>query len=332
MRAVVFHKYGPPEVLAVEEVAKPTPKADEILIRVHASTVSAEDPKMRSFNHPPMLWIPIAVLFGYPRPRTQVLGMELSGTVEAVGRAVTRFQVGDAVFGYTGVGLRAHAEYRCLPENSVLTRKPDSVSFTDAAAVPNSALTALVYLRNMGKLVRGERVLIYGASGAVGSAAVQIAKSLGADVTGVCSTRNVQLVRSLGADHVVDYTCERFTDGGRVYDVVFDTIGKTSFGDVRSVLDDEGRYLVTVFGVLDLLRMLWTRLRGGPRVLGGASNLYWKRDDLELLVDLMAEGSFRAVVDRCYPMTAAIEAHRYVETGRKRGNVVLQIRPEDAGG
>ena len=206
MRAVVFRRYGPPGVLAVEEVADPVPKDDEILVRVHASTVSAEDPKMRRFDHPWILRVPIALLFGYPRPRTRVLGMELSGEVEAVGSKVTRFDVGDAVFAYTGIRLGAHAEYRCLPEGGVIARKPDTVTFEDAAAVPNSMLTALVYLRTMGALARGERVLVYGASGAVGTAAVQLAKYFGAEVTGVCSTRNLSLVRALGADHVVDYT------------------------------------------------------------------------------------------------------------------------------
>lgn len=325
MKAVVFYEYGPPEVLAIAELAQPDPKDYEVLVRVHAATVSAEDPKLRSFDHRPMLKWPIGLMFGYPRPRTHVLGMELSGEVAAVGGQVTRFRVGDAVFGYTGVGLGAHAEYRCLPERAILVHKPREVTFEQAAAIPNSALTALVYLRNMAKLSAGERVLIYGASGAVGSAAVQLAKHFGAEVSGVCSTRNLELVRELGADHVIDYTRERFTEHVSAYDVVFDTVGVTSFAEARPTLRKRGRYLVTDFGVRELCQMAWTRLGSGPRVIGGASNFHWKVDDLAWIAGLLAAGQLRAVVDRCYDMSEVVEAHRYVETRRKRGNVILRV-------
>jgi NADPH:quinone reductase-like Zn-dependent oxidoreductase len=325
MKAAVFREYGPPEVLAIEEIATPVPKDDELLVRIRAATVSAEDPKMRRFDHPPLFWIPIALLFGYPRPRTRVLGMELSGEVAAVGATVTRFAVGDAIFGYTGIGLGAHAEYRCLSERGVVARKPSGATFEEAAAIPNGALTALVYLRNMARLAPGERVLVYGASGAVGTAAVQLAKHLGAGVTGVCSTRNLDLVRSLGADRVIDYTQESFATERRTYDIVFDTVGQTTFSEVRPVLSHRGRYLVTDFGVRELLQMMWSRLGRGPRVLGGASNFHWNAGDVELLAELMATGRLRAVVDRVYPLSEVVAAHRYVETRRKRGNVVLRM-------
>jgi NADPH:quinone reductase-like Zn-dependent oxidoreductase len=325
MKAVVFRKYGPPEQLAIEELATPTPKPDQVLVRVHAATVSAEDPKLRGFQHPALLRLPIALLMGYPRPRVRVLGMELSGVVAAVGAKVERFRVGDAVFGYTGIGLGAHAEYCCLSDRAVIAHKPSELSFEDAAALPNSALTALIYLRNMATLASGERVLVYGASGAVGSAAVQLAKYFSAEVTGVCSTRNVELVRSLGADRVIDYTKQHFTDEEQIYDVVFDTVGKTHFSNVRQVLSSNGRYLITEFGMRELLQMLSTRLGAGPRVLGGASNFHWTAADLELIAEMSIAGQFRAVIDRCYPMSEVAQAHRYVETKRKRGNVVLRM-------
>ena len=329
MKAVVFDRYGPPERLRLEEVDRPTPKASEVLIRVHAATVSAEDPKMRSFDHPPMFWLPIALLFGFPRPRVRILGMELSGEIEAVGSAVTRFDVGDQVFGYTGIGLGAHAEYKCISERGILARKPKSSTFEEAAAAPNGALTALVYLRNMGKLAAGEQLLVYGASGAVGTAAVQIAKRLGAHVTAVCSTRNLELTLALGADRVVDYTKENFASSGSRYDVVFDTVGKTTFSQARACLNPKGRYLVTVFGLLDLFRMAWSWLGGDVRMVGGASNFHWRTGDLERLASWMEAGEFRSVIDRCYPLSEAADAHHYVQRGHKRGNVVLKMPADD---
>lgn len=323
MKAVVFTEYGPPEVLRLEDVDRPVPDDDDVLIRVHASTVSAEDPKLRSFAHPPLLWLPMGLLLGFRRPRRPILGMDLAGEVERVGSKVTRFKKGDRVFGYTGVRLGAHAEYKCIPESGILARMPRNMTYEEAAAAPNGALTALVYLRNWAKVEPGERVLVYGASGAVGTAAVQLAKHFGAEVTGVCSTRNVELVRSLGADKVIDYTKENISEAGEVYDVFFDTVGKTSLAQIEGSLGRNGRYLVTVFGARALLQMLWTSLAGGRRVMGGASNFKWTGADLELLRELIEAGRLRSVVDRCYPLAEASAAHRYVEEGRKRGNVVL---------
>ncbi len=325
MKAVVFTAYGPPDVLQLAEVDKPAPGNRDVLVRIHATTVSAEDPKMRGFKHPPLLWLPIGLLFGFRRPRKTILGMEFAGEVEAVGKDVTRYRKGDPVFGYTGTSLGAHAEYKCVPEHAVMAAKPRNMSHEQAASIPNGALTALVYLRNMAKLQPRESVLIYGASGAVGTAAVQLAKALGARVTGVCSGRNLALVASLGADEVIDYTKQDFTGSGQAYDIIFDTIGKTSMAQVEGSLRPKGRYLVTVFSVRELLQMLWTSLVGGKRIIGGASNFHWTPDDLVYLRELIEAGKLTAVIDRSYPLADAAEAHRYVESGRKRGSVVLTV-------
>jgi NADPH:quinone reductase-like Zn-dependent oxidoreductase len=329
MKAVVFDSYGPADVLSIADVPTPSPKPNEVRILVHAASVSAEDPKMRAFDHPPLLWLPVGVLFGFTRPRFRILGMELAGEIDAVGRDVERFRVGDHVFGYTGVRLGAHAEYRCLPESGVLAKKPENVSFAEAAAIPNGALTALVFLRNMAKLEPGERILIHGASGAVGTAAVQLAKHFGAHTTGVCSTRNVDLIGSLGADEVIDYTREDFTRRTGAYDVVFDTVAKTSFARVKPSLTPRGRYLVTQFGARELWQMAWTAMVRGQRIIGGASNFYWTAKDLEELSGLIQAGRLRAVIDRRFSLEEAVLAHRYVEQGHKRGNVVLTLVTED---
>lgn len=250
--------------------------------------------------------------------------------IEAVGADATRFTVGDRVFGYTGIGLGAHAEYRCLPETGVLAVMPESMTYCEAAAVPNGALTALTYLRNMADLRPGESVLVYGASGAVGTAAVQLAKAFGANVTGVCSTRNVPLVKSLGADEVVDYTRQDFRKSATRYDIIFDTVGRTSMRDASTLLTRRGRYLVTVFGFRDWLRMFWTSLWNGQRMIGGASNFYWMSEDLELLCSLIADGRWQSVIDRIYPWRDVARAHRYVEQGHKRGNVVLIVEQTGA--
>jgi NADPH:quinone reductase-like Zn-dependent oxidoreductase len=327
MKAIVCFEYGSVDVLKFVEVETPVPRRREVLVRIHATTVSAEDPKMRAFKHPPSHRLPVALLFGYPRPRRGIWGMEFAGAVAAVGAEVTRFSVGDRVFGYTGIGLGAHAEYRCLPETGVLGVIPPGLTYSEAAAVPNGALTALAYLRRMAELRSGESVLVYGASGAVGTAAVQLAKAFGAHVTGVCSTRNVSLVESLGADEVIDYTQRDFRQGGARYDIIFDTVGHTCLRDVRASLAPRGRYLVTVFSFVDCLRMLWMSPWRGQRMIGGASNFYWKPEDLALLCTLIAQGRWTSVIDRTYSWLEVAQAHRYVEQGHKRGNVVLLVGP-----
>lgn len=325
MKAIVGSEYGSAEVLKFVELETPLPKRDEVRVRIHATTVSAEDPKMRAFKHPPFHRWAVALLYGYPRPRRGIWGMEFAGVIDAVGAGVTRFAVGERVFGYTGIGLGAHAEYRCLSERAILCKIPANVSYAEAAAVPNGALTALAYLRNMAKLRSGERVLVYGASGAVGTAAIQLAKWFGAHVTGVCSTRNVSLVASLGADQVIDYTRQDCRLDAARYDVIFDTIGCTTMADVKASLTPRGRYLVTVFGFRDWLRIVLSSRKGGQRMIGGAANFHWKPADLELFRRLLTEARWTSVIDRTYPWLEVQQAHRYVEQGHKRGNVVLLV-------
>ena len=328
MRALVFTRYGSPDVLRLETVPTPEPRPHEVRVAIRAATVSAEDPKLRAFDHAPLLRLPIALLYGYPRPRCRILGMEFAGVVDAVGRDVRRFRPGDRVFGYTGTRLGAHAQYQCVPERGVLAKTPDAMRDLEAAALPNGALTALTYLR-WADVRPGERVLVLGASGAVGTAAVQLAKIFGADVTGVCSPRNLEFVRGLGADAVLDYTREDAMATRDRYDVVFDTVGRYPWPIARRWLAPRGRLLLTVFGVRDLLRIAWSRWGRGPRVLGGASNFAWTAEDLAWLAERVSAGAFVPVVDRVYPWTEAAQAHAYVETGRKRGNVVLRIDEPD---
>lgn len=321
----MFERFGAASELAVRTVETPAPGAREVRVRVRAATVSAEDPKIRSGVHPPLLRWAMGAVYGYRRPRVRVLGMELSGVIDAVGSRVRRWKVGDEVFGYTGVSLGAHAEQRCLDERALIVEKPASLAHEDACALSNGALTALVYLRDLGGLERGQRVLIIGASGCVGTAAVQLARVLGAHVTGVCSAGNVELVRSLGAHEVRDYTREDPLASGARFDVVFDTVNASSFARVQRSLTARGRYLVTHFGLATMARMLWSRWSRGPRVLGTASNLRWNAADLRWIAALASEGALRAVVDRRYPLDAVADAHRYVEQGHKRGNVVLTM-------
>ncbi|MFS1512999.1 NAD(P)-dependent alcohol dehydrogenase [Chengkuizengella sp. SCS-71B] len=325
MKAIVYEKYGPPEVLQLGEVEKPIPKDNEVLIRIYATTVTAEDPKQRGFTFPPLFWLPTGILFGFRKPKKKILGFELAGEVESLGKSVKRFKKGDQVFGYTGLSFGAYAEYKCMPESGLIALKPANITYEEAASAPNGALSALVYLRNKGKIQNGEKVLIYGASGSVGTFAVQLAKYFGAEVTGVCSTANLELVKSLGADKVIDYTKEDFTLSGETYDIIFDTVGKSSFSQSKSSLNQNGRYLLTHFGLTNIFQMLWTSMIGNKKVIGTAANFSWKLEDLNLLKDLYESGKIKSVIDRHYPLEETVEAHKYVEKGHKRGNVVLTL-------
>ena len=316
MKAIVYTKFGPPEVLHLQEVKKPTPKANEVLIKIHATTVVKEDPDMRAspgFN-------------GFLKPRNPILGQELAGEVEAIGSAVTRFRPGDQVFGIGMFG--AYAEYKCMPENGALALKPANISYEDAASIPNGALTALPFLRDKGKIQSGQSVLINGASGSVGAAAVQLAKYYGAHVTGVCSTANLEWVRSLGADHMIDYTREDFTEIGKTYDIIFDTVGKLSFSECKGSLTDEGIYLTTVPTPVVMLQALWTSRRGSKKVKFAATGLRPAREkikDLLFLTVLIEVGKIKPVIDRVYPFDQIVDAHRYVEQGHKKGNVIIML-------
>jgi NADPH:quinone reductase-like Zn-dependent oxidoreductase len=319
MKALVQDRYGPPDVVRIAEVERPVPRDDEVLVRVRASTVSQTDTHVRGAN--PFIW---RLLFGFRRPRWRTLGVELAGEVEAVGAAVREFKVGDEVFGHPSSLLGAHAEYVCARER-VLALKPSGISFEDAAAVCDGASQALATLRQADAR-EGRRIVVYGASGSLGTAAVQLAKHFGAHVTGVCSTRNVELVRSLGADEVVDYQQQDSTKTGETYDAIIDAVGKYSFRRGRRALKPGGTYVATDGGrflLETILLLVATRFVGSKRVRGAAG----RRDkaDIVLLKELIEAGTFRPVVDRTYPMEEAAEAHRYVETWRKRGNVVLTI-------
>jgi 2-desacetyl-2-hydroxyethyl bacteriochlorophyllide A dehydrogenase len=323
MKAIGYTQYGPPEVLQLTEVDKPTPGANEILIKVHATTVTSGESRMRSANFPPLFWLPARLMFGLTKPKRTILGTELAGVVEAVGNTVTRFKPGDAVYGMTGMRLGAYAEYVCLPQDGMLAHKPATMSFEEAAAIPFGAHTALHFLRK-GDIQRGQKVLIYGASGSIGTAAVQLAKHFGAEVTGVCSSANVTLVKSLGADHVVDYTKEDFTKSGRRYDIIFDTVGKSRFDASVEALTPNGRYLLaSVLTVSPYFKMMWMLLTGSKKAIGGVAAE--RPEDLLFFKELIEAGELKAVIDRYYPLDQVAEAHRYVDTGRKKGNVVINV-------
>jgi NADPH:quinone reductase-like Zn-dependent oxidoreductase len=322
MKAIVATKYGPPEVLQLQEVEKPTPNAHEILIRVHATTVNVGDYRMRSFTVPPLFWLPARLTLGFTKPKQPIFGMELAGEVEAIGKAVKRFQVGDQVFASTlAENFGAHAEYKCLPEDAAVVTKPQQMSYEEATTLPISATTALYFLKQ-GNIQPGQKVLIHGASGAVGTFAVQLAKQFGATVTGVCSTRNVALVRSLGADQVIDYTQEDFTQNGERYDMILNAAGKTTFSHCKGSLQDKGIYLDPVM-VLSELKGLWYALTTGKQVIGGTPVPH--TEALVFLKALVEAGQLKPVIDRCYPLEQMVEAHRYVDQGHKSGNVVIKV-------
>jgi len=320
MKAVVCTEYGPPKVLQLKEIAKPVPKDNQVLIRIFATTVTIEDVAMRRSTGP----------IGLRGPKETILGAELAGEIESVGKDVQRFKKGDLVYGFTGFfgGLGTYAEYACMPEKGCLASKPANMTYEEAAAVPDGGLTALPFLRDVGKIQRGQRVLIYGASGTVGTSAVQLARTYGAKVTGVCSTANLELVKSLGADKVIDYTKEDFTQNGQTYDIIFDAVGKSSFSRCKNSLAPRGVYLTTVPMPESVLHMLRTLVVGGKKVRFAATGLMparRKRKDLVFLTELVEAGKMKAVIDRCYPLEQIAEAHRYVEKGHKKGNVVITI-------
>jgi NADPH:quinone reductase-like Zn-dependent oxidoreductase len=323
MKAIVYTKYGPSDVLRLEEVEKPTPKDDEVLIRVRATQVTAADYRIRGSNFPPLFWLPARIGFGFIRPKKTILGTNLAGEVEAVGKDVRQFGEGARVFGSSGGRFSAYAEYICLPEEAAVATKPDNVTYEEAAAIPFGAFTALFFLRDVGNIQSGQSVLIYGASGAVGTAAVQLAKHFGAEVTGVCSTANLALVKSLGADTIIDYTKEDFTENGRRYDLIFETVGKSSVTRGKRSLKQDGVYLANVIGPSVLLQMLWTSVIGSKKVKGGIASE--KTEDLIFLRELIEAGEIKPVVDRRYPLEQIAEAHRYVETGHKKGNVIITV-------
>jgi len=324
MKAIVCTKYGPPDVLQLKEVEKPTPKDNEVLIRIHATTVTSGDVRIRSFTWAPWFWLPGRIMYGLRKPRKKIPGNELAGEIEAVGKDVTRFRKGDQVFGiiYEVTFGSTNAEYICLPEKRAAI-KPANMTYEEAAAVPIGGLTALHFLKK-GDIQSGQKVLIYGASGSVGTFAVQLAKYFGAEVTGVCSTTNLELVKSLGADKVIDYTKEDFTKNGQTYDAIFDTVMKTSFSRCKSSLKKRGIYITVDW---PLLQALWTSMIGSKKIIFGIAPS--STEDVIFLKELIEAGKIKAVIDRCYPLEQTAEAHRYVDRGHKKGNVVITSFQEE---
>jgi NADPH:quinone reductase-like Zn-dependent oxidoreductase len=313
----------PPDVLHLTEVEKPTPKDNEVLIRIYATTVTTGDCNARgSVFVPPGFGFAQRLVFGLRRPKRTILGVDLAGEIEAVGKDVKLFKKGDPIFAYLGHNVGAYAEYLCMPENGCLAIKPANVTFEEAAAIPFGGNTALHFLRQ-GNIQSGQKVLIYGASGSVGTFAVQLAKYFGAEVTGVCSTTNLEMVESLGADKVIDYTKEDFTKGGETFDVIFDAVGKSSFSGCMRSLKNEGIYLQTVATPALSVRMRWASITSSKKIIGGTATP--KIENLIYLKELVEAGKIRPVIDRRYPLEQIVEAHRYVEAGHKKGNVVITV-------
>jgi NADPH:quinone reductase-like Zn-dependent oxidoreductase len=322
MRAIVCTRYGPPEVLRLAEVEKPVPRDNEVLIRVRAATAMMGDCEMRGFDFP--LWMrPLARIgFGIRGPRKKILGQELSGDIESVGKDVRRFREGDAVFAATGFRLGAYAEYACLPGKGAIALKPSNMSYQEAAAVPVGGLTALHYLREA-RIRPGQRVLINGAGGTIGTFAVQLARSFGAEVVAVDSAKKLDMLRSLGAEKVIDYAKEDFAKSDETYDVIFDVVGKSRFSDSMSSLKENGCYLLANPGLSQMVRGRLTSRRGGKKVVTRAGEQ--TAGNLDVLRGLIEAGKVRSVIDRTYPLERTAEAHRYVEEGHKLGNVVITI-------
>ena len=330
MKAIVYTEFGPPEVLHIAEMPKPAPKDNEVLIRVHAAPVNYGDLLARNFknvsrhefNMPLPLLLPMRLYFGFNKPKVSTLGSEFAGEIEAVGGNVTRFKPGDQVMGYLGQRMGAYAEYVCMAETGALALKPANMSFAEAATVPYGAIMATSLLRH-GNIQPGQRVLINGASGGIGSAAVQLAKHHGADVTGVCGTPRLGYVKALGADQVIDYTVEDFTQNGQTYDLIFDILGKSSFSRCKDSLTPHGIYLLASFKTKQLLQMLWTKVVGSQKVVCVLASE--KPEDLVFIREIIEAGAYTSIVDRCYLMEQAADAHRYVESGAKAGAVVITL-------
>jgi len=306
-------------------VKKPTPRDNEVLIRTYATTVTAGDCEIRRFELPVLFWLPIRIYMGIIKPRINILGQELSGEIESVGRDVTQFSKGDRVFGVTDARFGTYAEYKCLPSTGVMSTKPANMTYEEAAALPVGGLNALHFIRK-GNIRKGQQVLIYGAAGSIGTYSVQLAKYFGAEVTGVCSASNLEMAASLGADKVIDYTKEDFSRNTDTYDVIFDTVGKSLFSSSKRSLKKNGYYLLANPGLSQTVRGLWTSMVSTQKVI--VSLARYRTEDLVFLKELVEAGRIKSVIDRCYPLEEIASAHRYVETGHKKGNVVITLKQD----
>jgi NADPH:quinone reductase-like Zn-dependent oxidoreductase len=334
VKAIVYTEYGSPDVLKLAEVSKPTPKDNEILIKVHAASVKIGDiwarnikaisPSQFSMSFP--FWVLTRLMFGVNKPKINILGAEFAGEVETAGNKVTLFKKGDQVFGYRGTAFGAYAEFLCMPENGLVALKPVNMTFDEAATVPYGALTALNLLRKA-NIQRGQTILISGASGGIGSYAIQVAKHYGAEVTGVCGTPRVALVKALGASHVIDYTKEDFTQNGKTYDVIFDVLGKSSFSRCQNSLTENGIYLLASFKIPQLWQMLTTTMRGGKKVVCALSSE--TPADLLYIKKLVEAAEIKTIVDKRFPLEQTTDAHRYMEAGQRVGNVVIVVEHDN---
>ncbi|WP_280771536.1 NAD(P)-dependent alcohol dehydrogenase [Salipaludibacillus daqingensis] len=331
MRAITSTEFGPPDVLKLSEVEKPVPKDDEVLIRVSATSVKYGDLVARNFkgvspkefNMPFLFWFFAKIFFGFRKPKIKILGSEFAGEIESVGKDVTSFKKGDQTFGYLGQNMGAYAEYICVSNKGVLAIKPINMTDEEAAVTPYGAMMSWSLLRK-GKIKRGQKVLIIGASGGLGSAAVQIAKHEGAEVTGVCGTSRLAFVKSLGADRVIDYHKEDFTVNGETYDLIFDILGKSSFSVCKNLLEPNGRYLLASFKMKDLLQMLVTNIRSSKKVVCAIAS--GRMEDLMTVKELIEKGKIKSVIDRRFPLEQTADAHRYVESGNQKGHVVITVK------
>jgi NADPH:quinone reductase-like Zn-dependent oxidoreductase len=324
MKAIVHTKYGPPDELQLKEVQKPVPADNEVLIRIHATTVTTTDCNARNFTFVPKSFMFFArIMFGFKKPRINILGIDLAGEIEATGKNVKLFKKGDKVFGSPGTKFGGHAEYSCVPENGALAIKLPDMSWEDAASICLAGNTALYFIRDLAKIRVGQKILIHGASGAIGSYAVQLAKYYGAEVTGVCSGANAAMVKSLGADKVIDYTKEDFSKSNERYDFVFDVVGKTTFSQCKGILKPKGIYLENMMEVKDFLKVLWTSIVGGKKIKGGVSTE--SAENLNFFIELIESGKLKPVIDRIFPLEKTAEAFQYVEQGHKKGNVIITI-------
>lgn len=331
MKAIVYTEYGDPDVLKIQEVEKPYPKSNEVLVRIHAVSVNYGDLigrnfkniSAREFNMPLLFWIVARFGFGLKNPKRKILGNTFAGEIEMIGNDVKQFSEGEQVFGYKGEKMECYAEYLCMPENGIISLKPSNMTYEEASVVPYGTIMALNLLKKA-NIQRGEKVLIVGASGGIGSAAVQLAKyHFGADVTGVSGTAGTEFVNNLGADKVIDYKKEDFTKSKETYDLIFDILGKGTFSAYKPLLNHKGIYLLASFKTKKLLQMLWTSIVGGKKVVCALA--VPKTEDLIFVKTLIEEGKIKSIIDKCFPLEQSADAHKYIESENRRGNVVIKV-------